>query len=75
MKAYISKRFLKGNSGLLKLAIYDIFNQNVGINRISESNYIQDERVSTLSRYVMLSFTYKLRRFGGKKKKKQEENK
>lgn len=70
MKAYISKRFLKGNSGLLKLAIYDIFNQNIGINRTSESNYIQDQRITTLSRYVMLSFTYKLRRFGGKKKKK-----
>jgi hypothetical protein len=68
-KAYISKRFLKGNSGLIKLAIYDILNQNIGINRISELNYIEDERVATLSRYLILSFTYKIRRFGGKKKK------
>ena len=73
MKAYISKRFLKGNSGLLKLAVYDIFNQNVGINRNSQSNYIEDQRVTTLSRYVMLSFTYKVRRFGGKKRKKESE--
>jgi hypothetical protein len=72
MQAYISKRFLKGNSGLLKLAVYDIFNQNVGINRTSQSNFIEDQRVSTLSRYVMLSFTYKIRRFGGKKKKNQK---
>jgi len=68
-KAYISKRFLKGNSGLLKLSIYDILNKNVGINRTSEANYIQDQRITTLSRYIMLSFTYKIRRFGGKKKK------
>ena len=69
LEAYISKRFLKGKSGLLKLAVYDILNQNVGINRTSELNYIEDERVTTLGRYVMLSFTYKIRRFGGKKKK------
>ncbi|PCI93893.1 MAG: hypothetical protein COB15_15485 [Flavobacteriales bacterium] len=68
-KAHLSKRFLKGKNGLLKLSVYDIFNQNIGINRTSELNYIEDERVTTLSRYVMLSFTYKIRRFGGKKKK------
>jgi Outer membrane protein beta-barrel family/CarboxypepD_reg-like domain len=72
-RAYISKRFLKGNSGLLKLSIYDILNQNIGINRTSNLNYIEDERVTTLSRYVMLSFTYKVRRFGGKKSKKNKE--
>ena len=68
-RAHLSKRFLKGKNGLLKLSVYDIFNQNIGINRTSELNYIEDERVTTLSRYVMLSFTYKVRRFGGKKKK------
>ncbi len=67
-RAHLSKRFLKGKNGLLKLSVYDIFNQNVGINRSSELNYIEDERVTTLSRYVMLSFTYKIRRFGGKKR-------
>lgn len=69
LQASLSKRFLKGNTGLLKLSVYDIFNQNVGINRASEFNYIEDKRVSTLSRYILLSFTYKIRRFGGKKKK------
>lgn len=67
-EAHISKRFLKGKSGLLKLSIYDILNQNIGINRTSELNYVEDERVTTLGRYIMLSFTYKVRRFGGKKK-------
>ncbi len=71
-RAHLSKRFLKGKSGLLKLSVYDIFNQNVGINRTSQLNYIEDERITTLSRYVMLSFTYKVRRFGGKKKKTKE---
>lgn len=73
LEAYISKRFLKGKSGLLKLSVYDIFNQNVGINRTNNLNYIEDERVTTLSRYVLLSFTYKIRRFGGKRKKGKKE--
>lgn len=68
-EAYVSKRFLKGKSGLLKLSIYDILNQNIGINRSSQLNYIEDERVNTIGRYIMLSFSYKVRRFGGKKKK------
>ncbi|MDF1673050.1 MAG: outer membrane beta-barrel protein [Vicingaceae bacterium] len=71
-EASLSKRFLKGKSGLLKLSVYDIFNQNVGINRTNNLNYIEDERVTTLSRYVLLSFTYKIRRFGGKRKKKKD---
>lgn len=69
-EASLSKRFLKAKSGLLKLSVYDIFNKNVGINRTNNLNYIQDERVTTLSRYVLLTFTYKIRRFGGKRKKR-----
>ncbi len=72
VEATVSKRFLKGNRGLLELSVYDIFNQNVGINRTNNLNYIQDQRTRTLSRFVMLSFSYKIRRFGGKRKKKEE---
>ena len=69
-KSYISKRFLKGNKGLIKFSVYDILNQNVGINRTSEYNYIEDERINSLGRYYLLSLSYKITRFGGKKKKK-----
>ena len=55
---------------MLELIVYDILNQNVGINRTNNLNYIEDQRVTTLSRYVMLSFSYKIRRFGGKRKRK-----
>lgn len=70
-EAFVSKRFLKGKSGLLKLSVYDIFNQNVGINRSTQLNFIEDQRVTILSRYVLLSFSYKIRRFGGKRKRKE----
>lgn len=72
LQASISKKFLRGDAGLIKLSVYDIFNENVGINRTSNFNYIEDERVNTLSRYFLISFSYKVSRFGGKKKKTEE---
>lgn len=72
LQASISKKFLRGDAGLIKLSVYDIFNENVGVNRTSNFNYIEDERVNTLSRYFLLSFSYKVSRFGGKKKKGKE---
>lgn len=72
-KAFISRRFLKGNAGLIKFSVYDIFNQNIGINRTSQFNYIEDQRVNSLGRYYLISLSYKITRFGGKKKKEGEE--
>lgn len=69
-RAYISKRLFKSNKGLLKVAVYDILNQNIGINRVSENNYIEDTRITSLGRYYLVSLSYKITRFGGKKKKK-----
>jgi len=71
-KAYISRRFLKGNKGLIKFSVYDILNQNIGINRISQFNYIEDQRINSLGRYYLLSLSYKITRFGGKKKKSNQ---
>ena len=68
-KAHLSRRFLKGNKGLIKFSAFDILNQNIGINRTSQFNYIEDQRINSLGRYYMLSLSYKITRFGGKKKK------
>jgi outer membrane beta-barrel protein len=62
--ASISKSFLKNRRGELKLAAVDILNQGVGIDRNSTLNYIEDTRINSLGRYVMLSFTYSLSAFG-----------
>ncbi|MDN5203720.1 TonB-dependent receptor [Fulvivirgaceae bacterium BMA10] len=64
-QAHVTKNFLKNDRGQLKLAIKDILNQNRGINRSSQFNYIQDERVNALGRYFLLSFSYSLSAFGG----------
>lgn len=62
--ASISKYFLNFNRGELKLRVNDILNENIGINRTSNQNYIEDSRVNTLRRYAILTFTYSLTKTG-----------
>lgn len=63
-KASISKSFLKNDRGTLELKAADLLNQGIGINRNSSFNYIEDVRINSLGRYIMLSFTYALNAFG-----------
>ncbi len=62
--AALSKLFLKFNRGEVKLRVNDILNQNVGINRTSNQNYIEDSKVNSLRRYAILTFTYNLTKTG-----------
>jgi len=62
--ASLSKLFLKYERGEFKLRVYDLLNQNVGITRTSNANYIEDSRVTILRRYFMLSVTYSLSKAG-----------
>ncbi|MCP3931430.1 MAG: TonB-dependent receptor [Bacteroidetes bacterium] len=62
--ASLSRYILKDRRGQLKLSAVDLLNQNIGINRSSNLNYIQDERIRSLGRYFLLSFTYSLSGFG-----------
>lgn len=62
--ASISKQFLRYNRGELKLTAFDLLNENVNISRSSNQNYIEDNRIKTLQRYFLLSFTYSLSKMG-----------
>jgi hypothetical protein len=62
--ASFSRQFLPFNRAELKLSISDILNKNVGINRSSNQNYIEDSRVTNLQRFFQLSFTYSLHKSG-----------
>ena len=62
--ASFSKQVLKFNRGEFKLSAIDLLNKNVGISRNTNNNYIEDSRVLTLRRFVMLSFTYSLSKTG-----------
>ena len=61
----ISKYMLKQNRGELKFQMVDILNKNQGLTRSADVNYIQEERVASLGRYAMLSFTYAFNPMGG----------
>jgi hypothetical protein len=62
--ASISKLFMRYNRGEIKLTAFDLLNQNIGISRTSNSNYIEDRKVVTLQRYFLLSFTFSLTKTG-----------
>ncbi len=66
-RASISKGFLKGQKGQLKLSIYDILDRNLGISRSSNLNFLEETRVTSLSRYLMLTFSFNFAGFGAKK--------
>jgi hypothetical protein len=62
--ASISRQILRFNRGEIKLSAVDLLNQNIGISRTSNQNYIEDSRVKTLQRFFLLSFTYSLSKTG-----------
>ncbi len=64
--ASIAKTIFKKKDGEIKLSVFDLLNQNKSISRTVQQNYIQDTRTTVLTRYVMLTFTYNLRKFAGK---------
>ena len=60
--ASLAKQVFKSKKGEIKLSVYNILNQNVGIDRNSNFNYIEDIKYTTLQRYFSLGFTYSLQK-------------
>jgi hypothetical protein len=56
--AYIGRKFLKNDKGLLKFYVYDLLNQNRGYDREINTNVITEKNYNKLSRYFMLSFVW-----------------
>ncbi|PKW29534.1 outer membrane beta-barrel protein [Flavobacterium lindanitolerans] len=53
---------------LLKVKVYDVLNQNQSAVRYINPESIEDIQNTVLKRYAMFSLTYKIEKFGGKKK-------
>lgn len=48
----------------VQLVGFDLLNQNQGVSLTSTSAYIQEERIESLGRYLMMRFTYRLGNLG-----------
>jgi hypothetical protein len=60
----IGYRFLAEDNGTIKLAVADLLNQNQNVDRSTSDIYIQNSETQILRRYVLLNFTYRLRKYG-----------
>jgi hypothetical protein len=58
---------------LAKVKVYDLLDQNVNATRTITPTAIQDVENTVLQRYAMFSLTYKIEKFGGKKKSQWED--
>lgn len=59
----LSYTFLKSKNATVRLKVYDILNQENGLNRTNTALAIVDTRTNVLGRYALLSFIY---RFGSR---------
>lgn len=62
--ATVSYSFLKGKSATISLKAYDILREKQNISRAVTANYIEDREFNTVTRYFMLSLTYKFAKMG-----------
>ena len=53
-------RFVMKQKGEIQLVGLDLLDRNLGVNYTNSSNFIQEERINSLGRYVMLKFVYNL---------------
>lgn len=60
----VARQLFKQKQGELRLSVYDLLNQNRSIVRNVTDTYIEDVQSMVLRRYVMLTFTYNVRKFG-----------
>ncbi|WP_210463068.1 TonB-dependent receptor [Rufibacter roseolus] len=66
LNAGVTFLFMKNDRAQLKLSVYDLLDQNISAYRSIRENFIEDFQTQVLTRYVLLTFTYNIRNFGGK---------
>lgn len=63
--ASISKNFLKNKKANIKFEIFDMLNDRNNLKRVVTSNFSSDSRTNTISRYFLITFSYKFNVFKG----------
>lgn len=66
LNAYVERRFLKNNAATVRIAAYDLFNQNTGYTYTANGTGYTVQNINRLGRYYLLSFTLRLQKFAGK---------
>ncbi len=66
LSLFVERRLLKNNKVLVRVQGFDLFNQNTGISRSVTGTTISDIQSNRLSRYFLVSFNYRLQKFGGR---------
>lgn len=59
----IAYKFLKNQSGDLRISVFDLLKQNTSIKRSTTDIYIEDSYNTILQQYFMLTFTYTFKNF------------
>lgn len=62
--ASIAYQFLRDRAATVTLRAYDLLGQRSNVQRTNTGNYFDDVRYNSLTRYVMVSFSYKFNTFG-----------
>ena len=62
--ANIGYSFLRNQAATVSLKVYDLLQQKSNVSRTVSANYIDDSFYNSLTRYFMVSFTYKFNTFG-----------
>jgi len=55
-----SRRFLRNNSGELKLSGFNLLDKDLGVSQRVDANFLEQQVTNSLGRYFLLSFTYSL---------------
>jgi len=65
MNASLEQQLFKKKNGIIRFAAYDLFKQNTNISRSIYGSSSTDSRSNKLTRYFMLTFTYRIQKFVG----------
>jgi hypothetical protein len=59
----VGKKIFNNQRGEISLMVYDLFGENANVRRNITETFVEDIQSNVLQTYVILSFTYNLRRF------------
>lgn len=62
--AQLSYQFLRGKNATVAVKVYDLLQQKTNVRRTVTANYIDDIDYNSLTRYFMVTFSYKFNTFG-----------